>query len=216
MSSINNISGVPGTSSSFQSSKTSSSKAAESLAEFRAQGDAVVIDASLGTTTGTSTGASSTGPDFQQLYQALSLTAREIVDKINEQIKVSLPAGVQSLKPEDVTPEATAERIVTGVTAFFDIYAKQHKNLQGEDLVNSFLSEVRKGVDKGYSEAFDILKSLGAFKFEGVQEGIEKTKSLIDQKLEVFGNEKKKELGTAPKAGEEASKSETPVLVTVA
>src|SRR5262249_17386689 len=153
--------------------------------DIAASSDAVVIDASLGTNiTGTNAADASDGtPDFQKLYESLSLTGKQIVDKINEQLKTTLPNGVQSLKPEEVTPDATAQRIVDGVTASFDAYAKQHKDLSGDDLINSFLNEVQKGVSSGYSDAFNTLKALGAFDVDGVQSGVEKTRSLIDEKL---------------------------------
>lgn len=174
--------------------------------------DAVVIATSLKSV---NTAGSTDSPSFQQLYEALSLTAKEIVDKINEQLKASLPDGVQSLTPEQVTPDATAERIVNGSVAFFDIYAKQNKNLEGEELLNSFLGQVRKGIDQGYGEAFDILKGLGAFDIEGVQKGVETTRSLIDEKLAAFEAAKRKELGLEPKesaASVAANKAKSDVL----
>lgn len=104
----------------------------------------------------------------------LSLTSKEIVDKINEQLKISLPEGVQSLKPEDVTPEATADRIVFGVTAFFDVYAKQKKNLSGDELVDSFVSEVTRGVGQGYEDAFKFLKELAHSKSKACRKELKK------------------------------------------
>lgn len=139
-----------------------------------------------------------TSLDFRELYKSLSLTAKQIVDAINEKIKVQLPEGVQSLKPEDVTPDKTAERIVTGVVGLYDIYAKQHKDLEGEELLNSFLDTVRGGIDKGYSDAVDILEGLGAFQFDGVRDGIEQTKVLIEDKLQRFADQKRKEMGILP------------------
>jgi hypothetical protein len=164
----------------------------QSIAEFRASSDAVVLDASLGTKVNPEDNSGKS--DFQALYQALDLTSKEIVDKINEQLKITLPGGVQSLKPEDVTPEATADRIVSGVTAFFDIYAKQKKNLSGDELVDSFISEVTRGVSEGYGDAVKFLEASGAFSVNGVKDGVEKTRSLIDEKLQAFADQKKKDL----------------------
>ena len=186
----------------------------KSLAEFSANSDAVVLDASLGTKTSEAAKeADSNENNFQELYKALSLTGKEIVDKINEQLKISLPEGVQSLKPEDVTPERTADRIVSGVTAFFDIYAKQKSNLSGDELVDSFISEVQKGVGEGYSDAFRFLEGIGAFKVEGVQAGIEKTRSLIDEKLLAFATQKKTEL--SGKDSESTPKTDTPATTPI-
>src|SRR2546423_1800378 len=98
------------------SDSSATTASARSIAEFSANSDAVILDASLGTKTSVSAVANSGGDGFQGLYDSLSLTGKQIVDKINEQLKISLPNGVQSLNPADVTPQATADRIVTGVT----------------------------------------------------------------------------------------------------
>src|SRR5262249_29963197 len=119
----------------------------------------------------------------------------------------NVPNGVQSLKPEDVTPEATADRIVTGITASFDAFAAQNKGLQGEDLLSAFMEKVRSGVDSGYGDAFKTLQDLGAFQYDGVQSGIEKTRSLIDQKLADFEAQRRKDLGLPPKDGQAADQS---------
>lgn len=120
-----------------------------------------------------------------------ALTAREILARINEELKDELPEGVESLDPNDYTPEATADRIVAGVTAFFDVFARQNKELQGDELVDAFIETVKRGVQKGYDEAYKILEGIGAFEVEGVREGIEQTKILVESKLDAFAAEKK-------------------------
>ncbi len=127
--------------------------------------------------------------------KALSLTAQEIVDKLNELLKADLPDGLQSLKPQDVTPEATAERIVRGATAFFGVFAEQNPNLQGEELLSAFMETIRGGIDQGYSDAFETLKGLGAFEFEGVQDSVQQTKSLIESKLIGFEQLMREQMG---------------------
>ena len=133
--------------------------------------------------------------NFQDLYKSLSITSKQIVDKLNEYLKAQLPDGVQSLKPQDVTPEATADRIVSGATAFFDVFAKQNSDLSGEELLNKFLETIKSGISKGYDDATGILQGLGAFDVEGVKDGVEKTKSLIDEKLKAYEAQKRVELG---------------------
>jgi hypothetical protein len=150
--------------------------------------------------------------DFKDLYKGLSVTAREIVDKINELLSEKLPNGVQSLKPEDTTPEATADRIVKGATAFFATYAKQNPQLEGEELVTSFMEQIRSGVQRGYDDAFATLKSLGAFDFEGVQSGVEQTKILIEEKLAAFESAKRKELGASQVQNASGQIAETELL----
>ncbi|MBX7143080.1 MAG: DUF5610 domain-containing protein [Oligoflexia bacterium] len=158
----------------------------------RYQADVLIIKASF------SVESDQVSAGIDDLPKALSLSADEIVQKLNEMLKDSLPEGIESLKPEDTTPEATADRIVSQSTALFDAYAKQNPNLDSEELLNSFMDQVRKGIDQGYDEAFQILDGLGAFQFDGVKEGIEKTKALIEDKLKAFEAFKREELGLPP------------------
>lgn len=133
--------------------------------------------------------------DFQDLYKSLSVTGQKIIDKLNELLKSKLPNGIQSLKPQDVTPEATADRIVKGATGFFDIFAKQNSGLQGEELLKKFMDTIKSGINQGYDQAYGTLKDLGAFEFDGVENGIEKTKDLIAQKLDQYEAQMRKTLG---------------------
>jgi hypothetical protein len=135
----------------------------------------------------------SVGDSF--LTKSLTVTAQEILFKLNQILGDKVPGGIESLKPEDTTSEATADRVVTGITAFFDAYAKQNPELDAEELIEQFMSEARKGVEEGYNDAFEVLKGLGAFEYDGVQEGVEKTKALIEQKLKAFEVRKREELG---------------------
>ena len=132
---------------------------------------------------------------FGTLDKNLTITAQQIVEKLNELLKPVLPDGIASLKPEDTTPEATAERIVRGATAFFDVYAKQNPGLQGDELLNKFMQTIRGGIDAGYSDAYKTLEGLGAFQFEGVESGIQETKRLIEEKLQAYEAQKREDLG---------------------
>ena len=132
---------------------------------------------------------------FDDLFKGLSITARKILDKLNEILKADLPEGIQSLKPENHTPEKTADRIVAGATGLFGIFERQNPNLEGEELLTQFMDTIRSGIDKGYEEAFNILEGLGAFEFDGVKAGVEETKVLIEEKLQAFENQKREELG---------------------
>jgi hypothetical protein len=123
-----------------------------------------------------------------------ALTAKEILQRINKELKDELPEGIESLDPADHTPEATADRIVSGVTAFFDVFARQNKELQGDELVDAFIETIKRGVQKGYDDAYQILEAVGAFDVEGVREGVQQTKILIESKLNVFAEERKKAL----------------------
>lgn len=122
---------------------------------------------------------------------ALNLTGQEIVDKLNEILKDKLPEGIESLDPSEVTPEKTAERIADGAIALFSAYKAQNPNLSEEELLDGFMETIRGGITQGYEEAAGILEGLGAFNFEGVREGIEKTMKLVEEKLQKFESEVK-------------------------
>jgi hypothetical protein len=126
---------------------------------------------------------------------SLELTAQQILDKINESIKKDFPDYVGSTAPEDNTSEKISSNIVTGATALFGIYAAQNKNLQGEELISSFMSTIRAGVEKGYGQAKDILGEIGALKVSGVEDAISETMRLVEVGFKNFEDQYRKENG---------------------
>lgn len=158
-------------------------------AKMQSNADALIIETSLAKNN------SSSDLGVNSLSKSLTLSAKEIVSKLNELLKEKFPEGIESLKPEDVTPEKTSDNIVSGITAMFSAYAKSNEDLEPEELISRFMAAARKGVDQGYGEASNILEGLGAFEFEGVKDGIEKTKSLIEEKLKAFETSLRKQYG---------------------
>lgn len=150
--------------------------------------------------------------NFQDKYKTLNVTAQEIVKKLNEMLAAKLPDGIESLKQEDYTADATSTRIVQGATAFFGVYAEQHPELSQEEQLDKFMETIKSGIQKGYDEAFNTLKGLGAFDLDGIQGGVEQTKILIDQKLEAFYQAKRKELGLESKDTQVQEATSTEVL----
>ncbi|MCC6933056.1 MAG: DUF5610 domain-containing protein [Deltaproteobacteria bacterium] len=153
------------------------------------------------------------------LYKSLTALAGEIKTKLEDILGSDLPkGGLESLKPEDFTPEKTADMIVSGTTAMLSIYAKQNPNMQGEELISSFMKTIRGGINEGYQQASAILGDIGAFKFDGVKDGISKTMDLVEQKLSAFEADwRKQHLGTEeadateePESREEQSQEQSP------
>lgn len=157
--------------------------------------DILVLSNSFG---GGTDAGDSADASINDLPKSLTVSAQEIVAKLNEILKAKLPDGIESLKPEEATPEATADKIVQGATSFFEIYKQQNPDLSNEDLLRKFMETIRSGIDQGYGQAVDTLEGLGAFQFDGVKDGIEKTKSLIEDKLKAYEAQKRQELGLAP------------------
>lgn len=149
-------------------------------------------------------GGKSDSVDFgaTKLVEGLNETAKRIVDKINELLKGKYPQGVQALKPEEASPEATADRIMKGITLLFDRYQKGREDVPKEELIDKFMSLARQGVDAGYSDAYEFLDGMGAFGFEGVKDGVEKTKILLDGRLKEFEDQLKKQFGVGQESAE--------------
>lgn len=173
-----------------------------SAIQSRYNADALVLESILPVN---SDNTDSSVVEINRVNQGLSLTADQILSKLNEFLKDKLPAGIESLKPDDFTPEKTASSIVTSITALFSNYKSSNPELSPDQQLERFMAAARSGVDKGYSDAYETLDGLGAFSFDGVKSGIEQTKILIAQKLDAFETAQKKSLGIdsvqAPSAG---------------
>lgn len=86
----------------------------------------------------------------------------------------------------DVSPEATADRIVKMSTAFFDKYQANHPELSQQDALNSFVQVIGGGIDKGFNEARDILSGLKVLDVGNIAENIDATYDLVQKGLKAF------------------------------
>jgi len=118
--------------------------------------------------------------NLEPYYKSLTITAQKIIAKLNSMLPTKL---TEETKVEDHTPEKTAESIVNGISLLFDGFKKANPKLEGEELVSEFMKLARKGVESGYSDAYETLKAIGAFDVNNVEDGVKQTKSFIDQKL---------------------------------
>lgn len=85
----------------------------------------------------------------------------------------------------DTSPEATAERIVAFATGFYGRYKELNPDKSEEENLNNFLNIIGGGIDKGFTDAKDILKGLQVYEGE-VESGVDKTYSLVMQGLNNF------------------------------
>ena len=167
--------------------------------------DALVIETSLSA----KSQEDSVSLDFGSGVKSLTVSTQEIVAKLNELLKADLPGGIESLKAEDFTPEATADRIVQMSTGFFEIFRDQNPEMSDEEALDAFMETIKGGIQAGYDDAFNTLQGLGAFEIDGIQSGVEETKLLIESKLESFYKLKREELGLDEKT--EVEDIKTPV-----
>ncbi len=118
----------------------------------------------------------------------MELLYKTAIEEINKQLEPTLGKNaVQSTYESglDVTPEATAQRIVQGSTAFYQAFKEQNSELGEEESLNEFLSVISSGIDKGFEEAKDILDSLSVLEGD-IETNIDLTYDYVQQGLSNF------------------------------
>lgn len=118
----------------------------------------------------------------------MDLLYRTVIEALKEYVEPVLGEGAIENAFEsglDVSPEATAERIVSLSTNFIAAFQEQHPELEGEALVDRFLEVIGGGIEQGFSEARDILDGLGVLEGD-IASNIDKTYDLVQQGLEAF------------------------------
>ncbi|MFT7127968.1 MAG: hypothetical protein ACI89U_000073 [Gammaproteobacteria bacterium] len=136
--------------------------------------------------------------EILQAHHEASLSSRN--EPLSLLYKTALEALRQELEPIlggktieeahenglDTSPEATAERIVSLSTGFFSRFKEQNPELTAQEQIVSFSEIVSKGIDKGFSEAREILDGLKVLKEGDIAENIDKTYELVQQGLQDF------------------------------
>ena len=120
--------------------------------------------------------------------QSMALLYRTAIDSINEYLEPELgPDAIGQAMAQDNSAEATAGRILSQSTAFFDAYAAQHQGEDPEDVARNFVALIRGGFEQGFGEAEDILQGLGVLE-EGspIAAGIQKTYALVQKGYDDF------------------------------
>ena len=116
--------------------------------------------------------------------QSLALVYKTAIDGINEvlgedAIQNAAESGL------DVSPEATAERIVSMSTAFFPAYLEQHPEMTETEAAEEFTQLIGGGIEKGFSEAREILAGLKVLEGD-VASNIDKTYDIVQEGLQAF------------------------------
>lgn len=86
---------------------------------------------------------------------------------------------------EDTSPQATADRIVAFATNFYQQYREQNKDLSDEDAMTKFMDIIGGGIDKGFTEARDVLDGMAELQGK-VKDDIDSTYELIQKGLQSF------------------------------
>ena len=85
----------------------------------------------------------------------------------------------------DVSPEATADRIVGFALGLKGVYSRQNSDLSQEEMMAGFEKEIRRGISDGFSNARGILGDLSMLEGD-VQTNVDATWDLVQQKLDDF------------------------------
>ncbi|MEI6894207.1 MAG: DUF5610 domain-containing protein [Colwellia sp.] len=124
--------------------------------------------------------------------QPQSLVLKTAFQGINEALKAStaIDSNVTSVDDAydsgvDMSPEATADRIVSFSTQFFDSYRSQNPEMSDEESLTSFIDIISSGIDQGFDEAKDILESLSVLEGD-ISSNIDKTYELVQLGLQSF------------------------------
>lgn len=126
----------------------------------------------------------------------MQLLYKTAIEEINKHLEPTLGENAAQSAYDsdlDVSPKATADRIIQGSTAFYEAFKLQNTDLTDEESLDKFLSVIGSGIDTGFEEAKGILDSLKVLEgdiatnidttYDFVQEGLNSFKELILAKL---------------------------------
>lgn len=120
--------------------------------------------------------------------QPQALLLKTALQGINDALKeLGVEKTVQQSVDEglDVSPEATAERIVAFSTNFFPLYLKQNPEMDEQQALTKFTDIISGGIDQGFEEAKDVLTGLNVLEGD-IASNIEKTYELVQKGLADF------------------------------
>lgn len=125
---------------------------------------------------------------LQSGNQPLALLYSAAIDEINAKLAPELGENAlqRGIEEEvDVSPQATADRIVSLTTAMFGRYQDSNTELSFADQVTRFVEVISGGIEQGFNEARDILGGLGVLKGY-IANNIDTTFDLVTLGLQQF------------------------------
>ncbi|MEJ1354922.1 MAG: DUF5610 domain-containing protein [Candidatus Sedimenticola sp. (ex Thyasira tokunagai)] len=124
---------------------------------------------------------------FANGNESLALLLKTAIDQLNGMLEPELGITLQEAYESglDVTPEATADRIVAQSTRFFSAYQERHSEMDLEKAVTEFTNLIKEGIEKGFEEARSVLSGLNVLDGE-IAANIDKTYTLVQEKLQSF------------------------------
>lgn len=135
------------------------------------------------------------GDPNKAIEDSLKMTYQAAIGKLNEILAPEL--GENTISEEALqkqggmeywNPENTADRILKGATGFLAGFQSAHPELEGEALMEQFMSVVGGGLQKGFDEAQGILGDLKVFDGK-VKDNFVGTTDLVNKGMENFRRE---------------------------
>lgn len=125
---------------------------------------------------------------IQSGNDGLALLYRSAVEQLNAVLEPELGANaIEGAMGQDNSPEATAGRILSMSTGFFEAYAARYPDKDAETVARDFVALIRGGFEKGYAEAKDILTGLNVLgEGSAVAAEIAKTYDLVQKGYDDF------------------------------
>jgi hypothetical protein len=118
--------------------------------------------------------------------QPMALLLKSAINGINEQLQPTMGKdAIQNAASQDNSAEATAGRILSLSTGFYDAYRQQNKLEDNAESRAQFVEVIRGGFEKGFKEAQGVLQGLKVLGGD-VAAGIDKTFSLVMQGYDDF------------------------------
>ena len=113
--------------------------------------------------------------------EPLALLYKTAITNINEALKGQYGEdAIQNAASQDNSAEATANRIVSLSTGFFDAFKKQNPGLDDDTALTKFMDTISGGMEKGFKEARDILGGLKVLNGD-IAGNIDKTYELVQK-----------------------------------
>lgn len=119
---------------------------------------------------------------------SMKLLYKAALEGINKELEAEFgPNAAEKVKNSgvDTSPQATADRIVSFATAYYQKYSEQYPDMSEEERLDKFLELVGGGVDKGFEDARGILDGLGVLNGK-ISEDIDSTYALIQDGFAKF------------------------------
>lgn len=119
---------------------------------------------------------------------SLSLLYKAALEGINKELEPTMGENAAQKiydAETDTSPDATAERIVAFATSYYSRYKEMHPDSTEEQILDSYLELVTGGIDKGFTDAKDILKGLKVYEGD-IETGVDSTYELVMKGLASF------------------------------